>query len=121
MNSKTAADKIGSITGSALFRRVVITLIVINAIIVGLDTYPQIHAAYGQFLWLADRIILYVFALELVLRFLASSPHLGIFPQRLEPLRFDNRERFFSALIAIFHCCAPVSDPQGTAHGQRDA
>ena len=79
MNSETAADKIGSITGSAVFRRVVITLIVINAIIVGLDTYPQIHAAYGQFLWLADRIILYVFALELVLRFLASSPHLAFF------------------------------------------
>ena len=59
MNSEKTADKIGLITGSALFRRVVITLIVINAIIVGLDTYPKIHAAYGQVLWLADRIILY--------------------------------------------------------------
>ena len=73
MNSETATDKIGSITGSALFRRVVITLIVINAIIVGLDTYLYIHATYGQGLWLVDRIILYVFALELVLRFFASN------------------------------------------------
>ncbi len=79
MNSETAADKIGSITGSALFRRVVITLIVINAIIVGLDTYPYIHATYGQSLWLVDRIILYVFALELVLRFLASNPPAAFF------------------------------------------
>ena len=78
-DSETAADKIGSITGSALFRRVVITLIAINAIIVGLDTYPYIHAAYGQSLWLVDRIILYVFALELVLRFFASNPPAAFF------------------------------------------
>ncbi len=79
MNSEKTADKIDLITGSALFRRVVITLIVINAIIVGLDTYPKIHAAYGQVLWLADRIILYVFALELTLRFLACSPPMAFF------------------------------------------
>jgi len=79
MSSETAADKIGSITGSALFRRVVIILIVLNAIIVGLDTYPQIHAAYGNSLNLADRVILYVFSLELVLRFLGSNPPIAFF------------------------------------------
>ena len=79
MSSETVTDKIGSITGSALFRRVVVTLILINAIIVGLDTYPQIHARYGQILHLADRIILYLFSLELVLRFLGSHPRLAFF------------------------------------------
>lgn len=79
MRSDAAADKIASITGSALFRRVVITLIVINAVIVGLDTYPQMHAAYGEILGLADRIILYVFTLELVLRFLGSTPPIAFF------------------------------------------
>ncbi|HEY5706460.1 MAG TPA: ion transporter [Terrimicrobiaceae bacterium] len=79
MSSETVADKIGWITDSALFRRVVITLIVLNAIIVGLDTYPQIHAAYGKVLSLADRIILYVFSLELVLRLLGSNPPIAFF------------------------------------------
>jgi voltage-gated sodium channel len=74
MSSETTADKIDSITNSALFRRVVITLILLNAIIVGLDTYPQIHAAYGKIFHLMDRIILYLFSLELVLRFLGSKP-----------------------------------------------
>ena len=50
MSSETVTDKIGSITGSALFRRVVVTLILFNAIIVGLDTYPQINARYGKIL-----------------------------------------------------------------------
>jgi voltage-gated sodium channel len=79
MSSEMVTDKIGSITGSALFRRVVVTLILINAIIVGLDTYPQIHTRYGQILHLADRIILYLFSLELVLRFLGSNPRLAFF------------------------------------------
>ena len=79
MSSEKRADKIGSITNSALFRRVVITLILLNAIIVGLDTYPQIHDRYGEIFHLADRIILYLFSLELVLRFLGSSPRLAFF------------------------------------------
>jgi voltage-gated sodium channel len=79
MSSETVTDKIGSITGSVLFRRVVVTLILVNAVIVGLDTYPQVHARYGQILHLADRIILYLFSLELVLRFLGSHPRLAFF------------------------------------------
>jgi voltage-gated sodium channel len=79
MSSEATADKIGSIANSTLFRRVVITLILLNAIIVGLDTYPQIHARYGEILHLTDRIILYVFSLELVLRFLGSHPPLAFF------------------------------------------
>jgi voltage-gated sodium channel len=79
MSSETATDKIASIAGSALFRRIVVILIVVNAIIVGLDTYPQIHAAYGNILSLADHIILYVFSLELILRFLGSNPPVAFF------------------------------------------
>ena len=79
MSSDRTADKISSVTNSALFRRVVIALIVLNAIIVGLDTYPGIHAAYGEILHLVDRIILYLFSLELVLRFLGSHPRPAFF------------------------------------------
>ena len=86
MSSETVTDKIGLITGSALFRRVVITLILFNAIIVGLDTYPQIHARYGKILHLTDRIILYLFSLELVLRFLGSQSSSSVFSQWVEPL-----------------------------------
>jgi voltage-gated sodium channel len=69
----SAASRIGLITDSALFRRVVTTLIVLNAIIVGLETYPEMRRGYGEALELADRVILYLFALELLLRFVATS------------------------------------------------
>jgi voltage-gated sodium channel len=79
MSSDTVADKIDSIANSTLFRRVVISLILVNAVIVGLDTYPEIHTRYGEILHLIDRIILYLFSLELVLRFLGSNPRLAFF------------------------------------------
>jgi len=121
MSSETAADKIGSITGSALFLRVVITLIVLNAIIVGLDTYPQIHAAYGKSLNLADRIILYVFSLELVLRFLGSNPPIAFFRSGWNLFDLIIVGVSFSAFIGIFHRCAPVSHSSRPAHRQRVA
>ena len=61
-----------SIVESKLFHRGVIVLIFLNAVIVGLETYPNIHANYGELLRLADRSILYLFTLELALRFFAA-------------------------------------------------
>jgi voltage-gated sodium channel len=72
-------NRIGLLTESSLFRRVVITLILLNAIVVGLETYPQIRANYGESLDVADTTILYLFALELILRFLAAKPHVAFF------------------------------------------
>jgi voltage-gated sodium channel len=71
--------RIAVLTESRLFRRAVTTLILLNAIIVGLETYPQIRADYGEILNVADTTILYLFALELILRFLAAQPHVAFF------------------------------------------
>src|SRR5688572_32278307 len=40
--------RIDLLTESPLFRRVVTTLILLNAIVVGLETYPEIRADYGE-------------------------------------------------------------------------
>jgi voltage-gated sodium channel len=72
-------NRIGLITESRLFRQTVTILILINAIIVGLETYPDVRARYGEILNLADSTILYLFALELILRFLAAKPHFTFF------------------------------------------
>jgi len=46
-------------------------LIIINTICLGMETYPGVMKAYGDLLTSIDRTILYVFILELVLRFIA--------------------------------------------------
>jgi voltage-gated sodium channel len=56
---------------SKVFFRVVITLILINAVILGLETYPAIMAQYGTQLLLLDRLIIWLFVIELALRFAA--------------------------------------------------
>jgi len=71
--NRSVADRIESVVESRLFHRGVIFLIFLNAIIVGLETYPDARAAYGQLLDSADRAILYLFTLELVLRFSATE------------------------------------------------
>jgi voltage-gated sodium channel len=70
---------ITSIVESARFRQVVTALILLNAIIVGMETYPDIRFTYGDLLYAADRVILYLFTLELVLRFIATNPHRAFF------------------------------------------
>ncbi len=75
MNKAVEVSRVELIVESAFFHRVVISLIVLNAVIVGLETYPQVAADFGWLLHLADRIILYLFTLELIFRFVAvGSP-----------------------------------------------
>ena len=53
------------------YRRVqnfIITLIVINAVLLGLETYPQIMQLGGTQIILADRIILSIFVIEIAIR-----------------------------------------------------
>ena len=52
-------------------QNIVMVLIVINAIILGLETVPELMAEYGELLLGLDRIILGVFVLEILLRIYA--------------------------------------------------
>ncbi len=74
MRWEVAARSIASIVESPQFRHTVTALILVNAIVVGLDTYPEVRAVYGDVLQTADRIVLYLFTAELALRFLGASP-----------------------------------------------
>ena len=53
---------------SPQFTRIIMVLIIINAMILGLETYPRIVAAYGGTLEAIDHVILWVFVIELGLR-----------------------------------------------------
>lgn len=56
------------------FRNGVFALIILNSAIIGAETYESVVRAIGGLLHIADRIILVAFAIELILRFLATSP-----------------------------------------------
>jgi voltage-gated sodium channel len=77
--SKKLEARSARVVDSPQFRHAVTALILLNAVIVGLETYPQITARYGAILEAADRIVLYLFTVELALRFFAIRPHLEFF------------------------------------------
>lgn len=64
-------DTIARFVESVRFQRTIITLIVINAIILGMETSPSIMAEAGMALKAIDSVILKVFILEIVLRLIA--------------------------------------------------
>lgn len=59
---------LGVLVRLPIFEWTIIGLIVINAIILGLETNPQIHASYGDVLGALDRLILAIFVAELLIR-----------------------------------------------------
>lgn len=61
-----------TIAGHPWFMNIIIVLIFINAVIVGLETYPAILGNYGSWLYIGDRILLWIFTLEIIIRLIGS-------------------------------------------------
>jgi voltage-gated sodium channel len=62
------------------FTWTIVTVIVLNAIVLGLDTYPTLHERWGDQLFLLNELCLAVFVVELVLRLASYLPRpLGFF------------------------------------------
>ena len=57
-----------------VLNRFIITLILINAVTLGLETSPTIMASHGELITALDRMILSIFVLEISLRILAYGP-----------------------------------------------
>lgn len=66
-----------SLVDAPWFTRSIMALIIVNAIILGMETYPGIMADYGKTLKAIDHVILWVFVAELFLRLAAY--HLRFF------------------------------------------
>lgn len=65
------------LTQSPAFNNLIIWLIVTTSLITGLLTYPEIAARWYGLLHTIDLIILWIFALEIALRIIASFPRPG--------------------------------------------
>lgn len=69
-------QRIGQFVASRQIQHLILTLIVINAVVLGLETSPSVMAQAGDLLRSIDRVLLAVFVLELALRLYA---HRGAF------------------------------------------
>ena len=69
-NDKT--HRVRSFIENILVQRIIIGLIILNSIIIGFETSPEILSSYGDLLQLIDRVILAVFVIEMLLKLYAD-------------------------------------------------
>lgn len=94
------------IVEAVYFHWVITALIIINTIILGLETYPEIMRHYGLILGTVDYIILLIFAVELTLRLLAYRKKFfrnpwAIFDTLVVAFAFVSASQAFSVLRAL--------------------
>jgi len=65
-------DRLRRLVAKPAFEATIIVLIVVNAIILAMETSSEIMATWGPLLIAADTVILGIFVVEIVLRFLAD-------------------------------------------------
>lgn len=57
-----------------LFHGGIIGVIIFAGILVGLETYPEIMVAFGSWLYFLDRMVLAIFTVEILIKFVARYP-----------------------------------------------
>ena len=86
-------SRLSRAVASRLFHDTVLGLIVLNAVLLGMETYPAVRDAAGPLIHGADHVILWLFTAELVARAAASG----------SPAEFwrDRWHRFDAAVVAV--------------------
>ncbi|WP_226035577.1 ion transporter [Aquibacillus saliphilus] len=67
---RTVCSKISQ---HSLFTNIIIGLILINSILVGLETYSSIVERYSSLLHIVDRLLLWIFTIEILIRLIGSK------------------------------------------------
>ncbi|WP_157052526.1 ion transporter [Ornithinibacillus contaminans] len=75
-NFKKACSKLSE---HPIFTNTIIFLIMINAILVGLETYTGIANKYGDLLYIGDRFLLWVFTIEIIIRLIGRKSFSNFF------------------------------------------
>lgn len=63
------------------FTNFIIGLILLNAVIIGLETYSGVYASYKNWFIAADQLLLWIFTIEIVIRMLASRSLTSFFKE----------------------------------------
>ncbi len=68
-------DRVSQIVSALWFERVIIAFILVNGVILGMETSPYLVAEYGTLMHFGNHLILGIFVLEAVLKMIAVAPH----------------------------------------------
>lgn len=74
LNKIIDRQAISRFVNHAYFQYSIFMLIILNAIIIGFETYPDLYSTYGALFLRVDMIFLWIFTIEITLR-LIGTPH----------------------------------------------
>lgn len=67
------------ITGNPWLERFIIALIIINAVVLGMETSPELTARHGDIMVWINHLVLAVFVLEAMIKITAVAPRFGLY------------------------------------------
>ncbi|WP_252315637.1 ion transporter [Sinobaca sp. H24] len=76
---RTWRDKLAVLVESPIFINTIMVIILINAALVGIETYPAVYQDNQHWFYIADRILLWIFTVEIILRIIAFKPSYRFF------------------------------------------
>ncbi|SET53404.1 voltage-gated sodium channel [Oceanobacillus limi] len=69
----TIRKRSAQLSENPLFTNVIVGLIVVNAVLVGLETYPYFIDRFKDWFLLVDQILLWIFTIEIIIRLIGSK------------------------------------------------
>ncbi|MBD2864611.1 ion transporter [Paenibacillus oceani] len=66
--STNQPSSFGAFIHGKAFTSIILTVVFLNAIVIGLQSYPQVNAAYGSLLQSLDLVFLMIFTVEVILK-----------------------------------------------------
>ncbi len=77
--SRSIPERCRSVAESPFFQRAILVTIAINAVLMGVETSPEVMRFLGSFLVILNRLIQAIFVFEVGVRMIATWPKLGSF------------------------------------------
>ncbi|MGF7184130.1 voltage-gated sodium channel [Desulfitispora alkaliphila] len=65
---------IAQVVHSSTFSTAIITLIILNAVVIGLETYPSLYVPHSHWFFFLDQVFLWIFTLEIIMRLIVANP-----------------------------------------------
>lgn len=65
-------QRIAFLVDHNIFMYTILTLILFNAVVVGIETYPGMYENYQSLFFTLDRVLLWIFTVEIILRLIAA-------------------------------------------------
>ncbi len=84
------------------FDRLIVGLIIFNAIVLGMETHPPFEQRFGGWMELCNRLILLVFVLEAIIKITAVAPRFGEY--------FGNGWNVFDFAVVMFSLMPATGD-----------